>query len=204
MLRVGLTGGYATGKSFVAAELEELGCHVIYADRLGHQTLMPDGEAYSPVVSLFGSRILDSSGTIDRKKLGALVFNSPDLLQQLSQIVHPAVFKLEEEAMNGFSQQDPRGIAVVEAAILIETGRWLDYDRLMVTVCSLETQVTRGMKRDGLTREQVLQRVNRQMPLEEKRRLGHYVVDTDGPKESTIRQVREIFRDLKTVAVQNS
>src|SRR3954468_15614200 len=96
MLLVGLTGGYATGKSFVASELERRGCHLIYADKLGHQVLEPGEEAYAAAIAIFGNEILREDQTIDRKKLGAIVFQNPEQLARLTAAVHPAVFKLEE------------------------------------------------------------------------------------------------------------
>lgn len=200
MLRVGLTGGYATGKSFVAAELEKHGCHLIYADNIGHEVLYPSGEAYAPTVALFGTGILSPDQSINRKKLAALVFNDPELLKQLTALIHPAVFRAEEALMKTVEETDPNGIVVVEAAILIETGRYRDYDRLIVTTCSLETQIARGMKRDGLSREQVMQRIARQMSMEEKRAFADYVVDTDGRKEDTSDQVKDVYLSLVRLA----
>ncbi len=200
MIKVGLTGGYASGKSFVAAEFERLGCRLIYADRLGHAVLQPGGGAYRPAVEQFGPDILDPSGRIDRKKLAAIVFASPELLERLNSFVHPAVFRLEEDLLAGFAAENPRGIAMLEAAILIETGRYAALDRLILTACSSETQIARGIKRDGMTREQVLARISRQMPLAEKKKYADYVIDTDGPKETTVRQVETVYRDLHQFA----
>jgi dephospho-CoA kinase len=200
MIKVGLTGGYATGKSFVAAEFERLGCHVIYADRLGHAAIEPGGEAYGPVVEAFGPDILAADESIDRKRLAAIVFSSPDLLQRLNNFIHPAVFRLEKEMLDRFAGQDPRGIAMVEAAILIETGRYSVFDRLILTACSTETQIARAARRDHATREEVIARLSRQMPLEEKKRYAHYVINTDGPKEQTLRQIAPVFQELKQLA----
>jgi dephospho-CoA kinase len=200
MLKVGLTGGYATGKSFVAGELERLGCYVIRADLLGHEVLQTGGPAYAPTIEAFGPDILAASGEIDRRKLAAVVFGKPELLEKLNSFVHPAVIKLEEEMIRSFESQDPCGIAVLEAAILIEVGRDRLFDRMILTACDAETQIARGMKRDGLTREEVLARLARQLPLEEKKRHAHFVVDTSGDKQATIRQVQGIFADLKRLA----
>ena len=200
MLKVGLTGGYASGKSFVAGELQRLGAYVIQADLLGHAVLEPSGAAYRSTVEAFGPDILAAEGGIDRKKLGVIVFDRPDLLEQLNGFVHPAVIKLEEEMLTSFKVQSPHGIAVIEAAILIETGRDRMFDRVILTACDPETQIARGMKRDHLTREQVLARLARQLPLEEKKRHAHYVVDTSGEKQHTTQQVEAIFRDLKRLA----
>lgn len=201
MLKVGLTGGYATGKSFVARELERLGCHIIYADELGHRVLLPDGAAYQPTVALFGSGILDADGAIDRKKLGAIAFTSPELLAQLSGFVHPAVFRLEEQLLDSFAAADPQGVAIIEAAILIETQHYKAFDKLLVTTCAAETQLARGMKRDHLTREEVAARLAKQMAPEEKKKFADYVIDTDGSKEETLRQVQSIFIELKELAM---
>ena len=200
MLRVGLTGGYATGKSFVARELERLGCHIIYADELGHQALLPGGEAYEPVIAQFGTAVLDSEGRIDRKKLAALVFGDTARLAKLSSIVHPAVFHLEEKLMSDIVAADPHAITVIEAAILIEARRTSSFNRIILTACDEEVQIVRAMKRDNATREQVLARLANQMSLAEKRKYADYVVDTSGTKGETIRQVEEIHRDLLDLA----
>jgi dephospho-CoA kinase len=200
MLKVGLTGGYATGKTFVASEFEHLGCHLISADQLGHATLQPDGAAYAPTIELFGLDILFPDSTIDRKKLGSIVFNSPDLLAKLNAIVHPAVFQLEEQLLAGFAARDPSGITILEAAILIETGRYTHFDKLILTTCGQETQIARGMKRDGITRKAVLARLDKQLSLEEKKRYADFVIDTGGGKEETMKQVRQIFLALQPLA----
>ena len=199
MLKVGLTGGYATGKSFVAGELERLGCRVIYADKLGHATLLPDGEAYGPAVEEFGAQILDAGGNIDRNKLGKLVFGDDRRLVTLNSFVHPAVFRLEEELLQAIKRDEPAAIAVVEAAILIETGRHRLFDRIIVTTCCVELQIARGMKRDGLTREQVLERLSKQLPADEKKRFADCVIDTEGTKEETAMRVAQVFSELRRI-----
>ena len=204
MIKVGLTGGYASGKSFVAGELERLGCYLIYADRLGHRVLEPDGEAYAPTAEAFGPEILDNDRRIDRKKLAAVVFQAPELLEKLTGFVHPAVFRLEERMLADFAAQNPNGIVVIEAAILIETGRYKMFDRLILTVCDEATQISRGMKRDRLSLEQARQRISRQMPVEEKTSYADYVVNTSGDKKETIRQVQAIYRDLKALVETKS
>jgi dephospho-CoA kinase len=200
MLRVGLTGGYATGKSFVAAEFERLGCKLIYADKLGHEVLLPNGEGHAPAVALFGGRILGEEGEIDRKKVSEIVFTRPDLLKKLTEIVHPAVYRLESQLISAYMRENPQAIIITEAAILIETGRYKTFDRLVVTVCSEETQINRGMKRDHLTSEEIVGRLKQQMPASEKPRYAHYVVNTDQAKTETVAQVQHIFEELKILA----
>jgi dephospho-CoA kinase len=200
MIRVGLTGGYATGKTFVAGEFARLGCHVIYADQLGHEVLEPGGQAYEKTVKLFGPEILAEDGRIDRKKLAAIVFESAERLEELTAIVHPAVFKREEEITARLRERDPHAVVIYEAAILIETGRNSNYDRVIVTSADEETQIARGIKRDRATREQVLARIANQLPLAEKRKFADFVIDTSGTKEETIRHVHQVYDQLKAIA----
>ena len=199
MLRVGLTGGLGSGKSFVGESLAALGCHLIRADELGHQVLAPGGEAYDGVVAEFGPSILDPDGTISRRRLAALVFEDPERLARLSRLVHPPVIRREEELIRQFQAQDPSAIAVVEAAILIESGSHRRFDRVILAVCDREQQIERAMRRDGLSRQEVLARLARQMPLEEKRKFAHYVIDTSGSKEDTLRHVRQTYDSLRSI-----
>src|SRR5262245_37818709 len=124
MLRIGLTGGLASGKSFVGRTLAELGCLVIRNDEIGHQVLEPGGEAYDGTVREFGSGILDAESRIDRRKLAARVFHDPELLAKLNQLVHPPVRKRTNELLQAYEADHPHGIAVVEAAIMVETGSY--------------------------------------------------------------------------------
>jgi dephospho-CoA kinase len=199
VLKVGLTGGLACGKSFVGQELAELGCHVLQADQLGHQVLLPGAEAYAPVVREFGSGVLDEAGEIDRRALAAQVFGKPERLALLNSLVHPPVMRREEEWLARVAAEDPRGIAVVEAAILIETGSYHRFDKLIVVSCDVEQQVQRSMKRDGAAREEVLARLGRQMPLAEKRKFADFVIDTSGAKEDTVRQARTVYELLRRI-----
>ena len=200
MLKVGLTGGYSSGKSFVANHLESLGCHLIYADQLGHHALSPTGEAYQPTLSLFGNDILNPDLTINRKKLAAIVFQSPPQLEKLNAIVHPTVFRLEQQSLIGFESQNPKGIAVIEAAILIETGRYKDLDRLIVTTCDPETQIARAIQRDHITREEALARIARQLPDADRVRFANYVIHTGGAPSETIAQTDRIHSELRQLA----
>ncbi len=199
MLRVGLTGGLASGKSFIGATLASLGCHLIRADDLGHQALAPGGGAYAPVLAEFGEGILKEDRTIDRRALGAMVFEDPEKLAALNRLVHPEVFRRQEELVEEYRKADPDGIIVVEAAIMIETGSYRRNQKLIVAVCSHEQQIERAMKRDHLSREEVEMRIARQMPLAEKIRLADYVIDTSHEKADSIRQTEEVYRDLRKV-----
>ena len=198
MLKVGLTGGLACGKSFVGAALAEYGCFVIQADELGHEVLAPDGEAYGDVVREFGADILGPDGRIDRSRLAARVFDSPQNLARINSIVHPRVVRREEQLLAGFAAREPRGIAVVEAAILIETGSYRRFDRVILVTCLEEQQVERALRREGALLADVRARLNRQMPLDEKRKFADFVIDTSGEKESTLRQTRAVYEALRS------
>jgi dephospho-CoA kinase len=200
MLSVGLTGGLASGKSFVGHAFADLGCHLIEADELGHQVLLPGGEAYDAVVREFGSEILDPEGLIDRTKLSALVWNAPERLQKLSSLVHPPVIAREERMIAEIAKNDPQAIVLVAAAILVETGRYKRFDRLIVVVCNRDQQIERAARRGPYTREQVLARLSRQLPLEEKLRVADYVIDTSGTKENTLEQVRAAYSSLRSIS----
>jgi dephospho-CoA kinase len=199
MLKVGLTGGLASGKSFVGQALADLGCHWLQADELGHQVLLPGGEAYDAVVREFGPGILDEQRRIDRRRLAGEVFSRPERLAELNRLVHPPVIRREEEWMARVAAEDPRAIAVVEAAILIETGSHQRFDRLVVAACPREQQIERAMKRDGISREEAEARLERQMPLEEKRKLADFVVDTSGSKQETLQQAGSVYQALRRI-----
>ncbi|MGH9674214.1 MAG: dephospho-CoA kinase [Bryobacteraceae bacterium] len=200
MIRVGLTGGLATGKTHIGRELDRLGCYVVRADELGHAVLAPDGEAFEGVVAEFGRGILNEDGSIDRRKLAAQVFDNPERLAALNRLVHPPVERRERALMNAFAAREPDGIGVIEAAILVETGSYRKFDRLIVAVCGEDQQLERAMQRDGLTREEALARLRRQMPLAEKARLADFVIDTSGSMEDTLRQTRSVYEELRRIA----
>jgi dephospho-CoA kinase len=195
VLHVGLTGGLASGKGFVGQTLADLGCLVIRADDLGHATLDPGGEAYQGAIDLFGAEILEGS-SINRRALGARAFADPAQLERLNALVHPAVRARGKALAEAWFERHPNGIAVFEAAILIETGSYKNYDRLIVAVCSQEQQIERALARGGLTREEVLDRMSRQIPLQDKVKYADYVIDTSGRKEETAAQTRRVYQSL--------
>jgi len=200
MLRVGLTGGLASGKTFVGHTLADLGCVLIEADQLGHQVLTPGGEAYDAVVQEFGNDILDQDNHIDRAKLSALVWNAPERLEKLNSLVHPPVFVHEERIIAEAVRRDPHAILVVAAAILVETGRYKQFDKLIVVFCDREQQIERAVKRGPYGRDEVLARLSRQLPLEEKLKVADYVIDTSGSKENTLEQVRVVYESLRSLS----
>lgn len=194
LLKLGLTGGLASGKSFIAAEMERLGGIVIRADQLGHEALLPTGPAYAPTVQHFGSAILQPSGEIDRSALAALVFPNPEALAILNSFVHPAVFAREAEI---FAAAPANSIVVVEAAILIESGSFRNLDKLALAHCSESQQIERALRRPGATLADVQARLARQLPLAQKLSYADYVIDTSGTESDTLRQTGQLFATLK-------
>jgi dephospho-CoA kinase len=197
MIKVGLTGGLASGKSFIGTELERLGAHVLEADKLGHAILMPDGEAYADVVKLFGNEILSADNTIDRKKVGAIVFTDPEKLKQLNALVHPHVFNRQKQFFAEIEARDPDAVAVVEAAIMVESGSYENYDRLILAACPRDVQIARFVEREKSTVEEAESRLDKQMPLEDKRGYADFVIDTAGSRSQTLAQVEDVYRKLR-------
>lgn len=203
MLRVGLTGGLATGKSLVGQILKERGCHLLKADEVGHELLCPGQDVFARTVSAFGPAILDPSGRIDRKKLGAQVFADPAALEKLNSIVHPAVFAYEERWMKEMTERDPEAIAVVEAAILIETGNYRSFDRIVLTWCPEELQIARAQERSGWSEEEIRRRIARQMPGEDKKKFAHFLIDTSGDLAETRLRTLAVHAELVKLEQEN-
>ncbi|HEY6552044.1 MAG TPA: dephospho-CoA kinase, partial [Vicinamibacteria bacterium] len=183
-LRVGLTGGIACGKSQVLRRLANRGLHTLDLDVVAHEVMAPGGAAYPGVVAAFGPEVLDAAGAIDRQTLGALVFRDEASRQRLNAIVHPWVWAEEGRWAQRWSGESG-SVAVTDAALLVESGLHLRFDRLVVVHCSPKVQLQRLMVRDGIGEEQALPRIRAQMPIDEKRRYGHYEVDTTGSMEAT-------------------
>ncbi len=199
MLKVGLTGGIACGKSYTLSEFQKLGVYGIDLDRIGHKVIEPDGPAYQPVVDAFGDGILNAEGLIDRKRLGKIVFSDEEALKKLNAIVHPHIFQEEQRRMNALqyplSNVRPK-IAMVDAALMVETGAHKNYDVLIVVYCKLEVQLRRLLYRDNIPEDEALRRVRSQMPLLKKVRYGDYIVENSGRLSSTREQIRHTYTEL--------
>jgi dephospho-CoA kinase len=201
VLKVGLTGGMACGKSFVAAALGKLGCHIIEADDVGHAVMEPGGEAYDGVVTAFGNGILDAGGRIDRSRLAERVFGNPEQLERLNAIVHPAVRARAAREFEETGERDPNGVVVYVAAILIESGAYREVDKILVVSCAREQQIERAMQRPGASEAGILARLARQMPLEKKKEFADYIIDSSGAREDTLRQTEVVYKELRRLAL---
>lgn len=196
MLKVGLTGGIASGKSYVVSVLRELGCEVVDADLVAHQVMEPGRPAYDDVVAHFGREILGPDGGIDRTRLGAIVFADPKEREKLNSIVHPRVYEAQMNWMIEVYQRNPRVIAVIDAALMIETGSYRRFDKIVVVHCAPEIQLERLMHRNQMTREEALARISAQMPAAEKLKYADFNIDTSGSFEDTRRQVEALYQAL--------
>ena len=197
MLRVGLTGGISTGKSAAGLMFVELGCHLIDSDRISHQLLEPGQAVHEAVVKEFGERILAADGTIDRRILGDIVFKDPQARAKLNRLVHPAVIQRQQEWLREMEAADPGGVAIVDAALMIEVGTYKNYDKVIVVTCSPGIQKQRLLARSGLSEEQIDARIRSQMPMEDKVKFADFVIDNSGDLASTRRQVEEVSRQLE-------
>ncbi len=196
----GLTGGVASGKSTVAQMFAELGAKVIDADRLGHELIRAPLPTYHEIVSRFGFEVLDPQGEIDRQRLGALVFADPEKLCVLNTILHPRIMERCEQLAEGFFLQDPRVVALVDAALIYEANLVDRFAKIIVTWCRPEQQLERLMARTGLARAKAERRIATQMPMEEKRRRADYVIDCSGNFDDTRRQIQSLFSNLQGLA----
>jgi len=195
MLRVGLTGGIASGKSTVAAMLRELDCPVLDADTLGHELLEQGQEAFNEVVREYGQQVLDAYGKVDRGKLGQIIFADASKRARLNQILHPRILDVVRRWFAALAQAGGPELAVVEAALIMEAGYNKELDRVIVCWCPAEQQLQRLVER-GLAAEQAKLRIAAQMPMAEKRRLGDETIDCSGSLAETERQVIEVVKRL--------
>jgi len=196
MLRAGLTGSIAAGKSFVASVFEELGCHVLDADQTAREVVMPGTPGLKALTQAFGDKVLNRDGTLDRKQLGAVVFADESQRQRLNHILHPFIIARQDEILNGWEAEDPNGVGIVDAALMIESGGYKRFDKLIVVHCRPEVQLERLMLRDKLSRDEALRRINSQMPQEEKQKFADYLIDTSDGFELTRSRSVEIYNQL--------
>jgi len=199
MLRVGLTGSIGVGKSFVTSVFVELGCRVLDADQTAREVVMPGTPGLKALTDAFGEEILTTDGTLDRKRLGALIFADQSQRERLNHILHPFIIARQDEILNGWEAEDPNGIGIVDAALMIESGGYKRFDKLIVVHCRPEVQLERLMLRDKLSRDEALRRINSQMSQEEKQRFADYLIDISDGFELTRSRSVEIYNQLLRV-----
>jgi len=223
LLKVGLTGGIASGKSIVGEMFVALGAHLIKADLIAHDLMQPGKPVYDEVVRHFGREVLNPDLTVNRAKLAEAAFGAlapgtahppsasfsapssiPSRVQELNHIVHPAVIRAQDEWMEEIGRQDPKAVAIVEAALILESGAARDFDRLIVVTCTDEQRVVRFAKRQQLTieaaREEVVRRMAAQLPEARKVEAADFVIDNSGALDRTHEQVLNIWPKLLQAA----
>ncbi len=200
MTIVGLTGGIASGKSLVAGVFRGLGAYVIDADRIVHELLEPGRESWREILAYFGESIALPDKTINRRRLGEIVFSDPEKRAWLNRCLHPRVFEVYAAQVRHLCERHPDAVVVFDAALLIETGYYKKMDKVVVVYADEEHQLKRLMEREHFTREQAMMRIRSQMPLAEKRRLADYVIDNRGARMDTERQAALVFAELKRAA----
>ena len=197
MLKVGLTGGIATGKSYVVSVLRELGCEVLDADVVAHQAIEPGKPAFQNIVTEFGTSVLNADGTINRPALGAIVFGDEAKRLRLNAIVHPRVFEAQAAWL---TMLNPSAIAVVDAALMIETGSYKRFDKVVAVHCTPELQLARLMERNQMLQAQAEARIAAQMPSAEKVKVADYTIETSLGFEDTRRQTEALYAKLQALA----
>ncbi|MDP7551943.1 MAG: dephospho-CoA kinase [Nitrospinaceae bacterium] len=196
-LLVGLTGGMGSGKSLAASYFKALGAQIIDADRISRELVAPGKPAWKEIIEEFGSNVLNPDQTLNRKQIAAIVFNDESKRKKLEDIIHPRVIVEERRLYEKYRQKNSRVLAVIDAALLIESGNYKNVDKVVVVQCGKEEQIRRVMERDGTARSEVENRLHSQMPLEEKVVFGDYILRNDDTRESLKSQVGELYRNLR-------
>ena len=200
MLKVGLTGSIAVGKSFVLGVLAELGCRTLDADKVAREVVEAGTPGLNAVTQAFGDEILNSDRSLDRARLGEIVFQDESKRLQLNSILHPFIIARQDEILREWEHETPDAIAVIDAALMIESGGYRRLDKLIVVHCRPEVQLERLINRDGLSREEAVRRIKAQMPQEEKKKFADFLIDTSGTLEATRAQVLSVFEKLRALA----
>jgi dephospho-CoA kinase len=197
MIRVGLTGSIAVGKSFVTSVFAELGCHVLDADQTAREVVQPGAPGLQAVAETFGADVLTPDGTLDRARMASIVFADEAKRQQLNHVLHPFIIARQDEIMRGWEAEDPNGIGIIDAALMIESGGYKRFDKLIVVHCRPEVQLERLMLRSKLSLAEAQQRIASQMPQEEKQRYADYLIDTSDGFEPTRQRTIQVYNELR-------
>ena len=200
MLRVGLTGSIGVGKSFVGSVLSDLGCHLLDADDTAREVVLPGSGGLAAIVAEFGREVLLPDGTLDRKYLGALVFGNEENRLRLNAILHPRIIERQDQILRSWELDDSDGIGIVDAALMIESGGYQRFDKLIVVHCRPEVQLERLMLRDGLTAVEAQKRIDSQMSQEEKQKFADFLIDTSDGFDPTRQRTKEVYDQLVEIA----
>lgn len=197
MLKVGLTGSIAVGKTFVCSVMSDLGCFVLDADKTAREVVAAGTVGLAKIEESFGPDVLLANGELNRVKMGEIVFADEEKRQLLNSIVHPLVFEAQDKWLQDCKAESPKGIAIVDAALMIESGGYKRFDKLIVVWCRPEIQFERLMNRNHLNKEQALARINAQMPQEEKKSFADYLIDTSDGFDAARKETERVWRELR-------
>ena len=200
MLKIGLTGSSAVGKSFVLGILSELGCRVLDADATAREVVAPGSAGLQLIVDAFGREVLRPDGTLDRATLGEIVFSNHEKRQLLNSILHPLIITAQDDQIRKWQAEDPHGIAVIDAALMIESGGYHRFDKLIVVHCRPDVQLDRLVARDGIAPEAAMKRIAAQMSQEEKMKYADFLIDTSEGFDSARVQTSAVFQQLNDLA----
>jgi dephospho-CoA kinase len=204
MLVVGLTGGIASGKTTVARMLKKMGARIIDADAVSREVMVPQTRCWRQVVKSFGPAVVRTDGTIDRKKLAVDVFKHPEKRMLLNRIVHPCIRKRIREMIRCIGREDPAALVIIDAALLVETGMYKDYDKLVVVAADEDVQLARLMRRNQLSIRDARRRLRAQWPLARKKRVADYVISNQASLQHTRRQTRALLAELGVLLRQTA
>ncbi len=196
MLLVSLTGGIASGKSVVAEVFKNLGCYIHSADKVAHQLMEPEMPAWKSIVNHFGPEILNPDETINRQKLGLIIFSNPKERAFINQLIHPLVMDEKRKIVEKLRKEGKFKIFVSEAALTIEAGFMEFFDRIVLTYCKKKIQISRLIQRDNISRKEAIKKIQAQLSPVIKKKYAHYIIDTSGQLQSTIEQAERVFRSL--------
>jgi dephospho-CoA kinase len=203
MLIVGLTGGVASGKSVVSRILKEEGAYLIDADQIARELVQPRASAWEELVKVFGKEILQKDGSIHRKKLAAKVFSDPKQRDLLNRTLHPRIKEEMGRRLKAIGQKDPEAIVVIDAPLLVETGDHREMDKVIVVISTEAQQIARLREREGMDQEEARRIMASQIATEEKVKVADFVIRNEGSLEETERRAREVFQELKGIALQD-
>lgn len=199
MLRVGLTGSIAVGKSYVASIFAELGCHVSDADTIAREVVMPGTPGLDRIVREFGPEVLRDDGTLDRPRLGSVIFGDPAKRTLLNSILHPLIIDRQDQLMQKWEAADPDGIGMIDASLMIESGGYQRFDKIVVVHCRPEIQLARLMERDHTPEAEAQRRIEAQLPQSEKLRYADFKIDTSAGLVDTRERTIAVLTELKKV-----
>ena len=200
---IGLTGGMGTGKTLAASIFKELGAHILDADLICRKLVEPGQPALKEISECFGENILDKSRNLDRKKLAQVIFNDPNKKKILENILHPKVFAFEKEKYENICKINPSALVIIDAALLIESGNYKNMDKVVVVNTDEKNQMERILARGGLRKDEIISRINNQMPSQEKQRYADFILENSSDKLQLRNQIEGLYEKLTILAAKN-